>query len=99
MVRREQAQRDEANQHDNTQGVGRGTASAVAQRGKPQPEQCLSECDNTTVKNYLARDPAQDSLTYTWDSNLNAVYGMAALDDATYTDLRPFKNSNAKLIL
>jgi hypothetical protein len=54
---------------------------------------------DTTVKNYLARDPLQDSLTYTWDSNLNAVYGMAALNDATNTDLRPFKNSNAKLIL
>jgi len=54
---------------------------------------------DTTVKNYLARDPAQDSLTYTWDSNLNAVYAMAALNDATNADLRPFKNSNAKLIL
>jgi len=45
---------------------------------------------DTTVKNYLARDPAQDSLSYTWDSNLNAVYGMAALNDATNTDLRPW---------
>jgi len=54
---------------------------------------------DTTVKNYLARNPAQDSLTYTWDSDLNALYGMAALNDATNTDLRPFKNSNAKLIL
>ena len=54
---------------------------------------------DTTVKNYLARDPAQDSLVYTWDSNLNAIYGLAALNDATNTDLRPFKNSNAKLIL
>jgi hypothetical protein len=54
---------------------------------------------DTTVKNYLARNPAQDSLAYTWDSNLNAVYGLAALNDATNTDLRPFKNSNAKLIL
>jgi len=54
---------------------------------------------DTTVKNYLARDRAQDSLTYTWDSNLNGVYALAALNDATNTDLRPFKNSNAKLIL
>ena len=54
---------------------------------------------DTTVKNYLARNPAQDSLTYTWDSNLNAVYGLAALNDATNTDLRPLMNSNAKLIL
>jgi hypothetical protein len=54
---------------------------------------------DTTVKNYLARDPAQDSLAYTWDSNLNAVYGLAALNDATNADLRPFMHSNAKLIL
>lgn len=54
---------------------------------------------DTTVKNYLARDPAQDSLLYTWDSDPNAVYGMAALNDATNVDLRPFKNSDGKLIL
>jgi len=54
---------------------------------------------DTTVKNYLARDRTQDSLAYTWDSNLNAVYALAALNDATNADLRPFKNSNAKLIL
>ena len=54
---------------------------------------------DTTVKNYLARDPAQDSLAYTWDANLNAVYALAALNDATNADLRPFKDSNAKLIL
>ncbi|MDB5820303.1 MAG: Feruloyl esterase [Rhizobacter sp.] len=54
---------------------------------------------DTTVKNYLARDPAQSSLTYTWDSNVEAVYGLAALNDATNTDLRPFRNSSGKLIL
>jgi pimeloyl-ACP methyl ester carboxylesterase len=54
---------------------------------------------DTTVKNYLARNPAQDSLTYAWESNLDTLYGMAALNDATNTDLRPFKKSNAKLIL
>jgi len=54
---------------------------------------------DTTVKNYLARDPAQDSLAYTWDSDSNAVYALAALNDATNTDLRPLKSSNAKLIL
>ncbi len=54
---------------------------------------------DTTVKNYLARDPAQDSLTYVWESNLGSLYSMAALNDATNTDLRPLKNSNAKLIL
>jgi hypothetical protein len=54
---------------------------------------------DTTVKNYLARDPAQSSLSYTWDSNPSALYGLAALNDATNTDLRPFRNSSAKLIL
>ncbi len=54
---------------------------------------------DTTVKNYLARDRMQDSLAYTWDGNLNAVYALAALNDATNVDLRPFMNSNAKLIL
>ncbi len=54
---------------------------------------------DTTVKNYLARNPAQDSLTYAYESNLGSLYSMAALNDATNTDLRPFHNSNAKLIL
>lgn len=54
---------------------------------------------DTTVKYYLARDANANSLAYTWDSNLNAIYALAALNDATNTDLRPFKNSNAKLIL
>ena len=54
---------------------------------------------DTTVKNYLARDPAQDSLTYAYESNLAALYSLAALNDATNTDLRPFKRSNAKLII
>lgn len=54
---------------------------------------------DTTVKNYLARDAAKESLTYTWDSNLSAINRMAALNDATNTDLRPFKFNNSKLIL
>jgi len=54
---------------------------------------------DTTVKNYLARDPAQDSLAYAWDASPNALYGLAALNDATNTDLRPMKDSGAKLIL
>ncbi|KQP21753.1 tannase/feruloyl esterase family alpha/beta hydrolase [Pseudorhodoferax sp. Leaf267] len=54
---------------------------------------------DTTVKNYLARNRAQDSLAYTWDSNLNAMYALAALNDATNSDLRPLMNSSAKLIL
>ncbi len=55
---------------------------------------------DTTVKNYLARNPAANSLTYTpWDQNQNALYAMAALNDATNTDIRPFVNSGGKLIL
>ena len=55
---------------------------------------------DTTVKNYLARSPAANSLTYTpWDQNQNALFSLAALNDATNTDLRPFRDSGAKLIL
>jgi hypothetical protein len=55
---------------------------------------------DTTVKNYLARDPAANSLTYTpWDGNQNALYAMAALNDATNADIRPFIQSGGKLIL
>ena len=55
---------------------------------------------DTTVKNYLARDPAANSLTYTpWDQNQNALFALASLNDATNSDLRPFRDSGAKLIL
>ena len=55
---------------------------------------------DTTVKNYLARDPNANSLTYApFDQNQNALYAMAALNDATQTDIRPFINSGGKLIL
>jgi hypothetical protein len=55
---------------------------------------------DTTVKNYLARDPNADSLAYTpWDQNQNALYAVAALNDATATDLETFANSGAKLLL
>lgn len=55
---------------------------------------------DTTVKNYLARDPAANSLTYSpWDQNQNALYALAALNDATNADIRPFQNSGGKLIL
>jgi hypothetical protein len=55
---------------------------------------------DTTVKNYLARDPNANSLTYSpWDQNQNALFAMAALNDATSADLRPFYNSGGKLIL
>jgi feruloyl esterase len=55
---------------------------------------------DTTVKNYLARDPNANSLTYApWDQNQNALYAMAALNDATNANILPFVNSGAKLIL
>jgi len=55
---------------------------------------------DTTVKNYLARDRTANSLAYTpWDQNQNALYAMAALNDATNADIRPFLNSGGKLIL
>jgi feruloyl esterase len=55
---------------------------------------------DTSVKYYLARDPNADSLRYApWDQNQNALYAMAALNDATQTDIRPFLNSGGKLIV
>lgn len=55
---------------------------------------------DTTVKNYLARDPAANSLNYTpWDQNPSALVAMAALNDATNPDIRPFVNRGGKLIL
>jgi feruloyl esterase len=55
---------------------------------------------DTTVKNYLARDPAVNSLTYTpFDQNQNALFAMSALNDATLVDIRPFRNSGGKLLL
>jgi hypothetical protein len=55
---------------------------------------------DTTVKYYLARDAKVDSLAYTpWDQNQSALYAMAALNDATQTDIRPFINSGGKLIV
>ena len=54
---------------------------------------------DTSVKYVLARDPNADSLKYTWDKNQSALYSMAALNDATRTDIRPFINSGGKLIV
>ena len=55
---------------------------------------------DSTVKYYFARDAKVDSLTYTpWDKNQNALYALAALNDATQTDIRAFINSGAKLIV
>lgn len=55
---------------------------------------------DTTLKNYIARDPNANSLTYgAWDQNQNALYAMAALNDATNANVLPFLNSGGKLIL
>ncbi len=54
---------------------------------------------DTTVKNYLARDPAANSLTYDFDSDTGALFSMAALNDATNANLQPFLAANGKLIL
>jgi hypothetical protein len=54
---------------------------------------------DTTVKNYLARDPLAISLTYEWNSNPATLQSMALLNDATNTDLRPFVRDGGKLIL
>lgn len=55
---------------------------------------------DSTVKYYFARDAKADSLTYSpWDRNQNALYALAALNDATQTNIRPFINSGGKLIL
>ena len=54
---------------------------------------------DTSVKYVLARDPNADSLKYVWDKNQSALYSMAALNDATQTDIRPFINNGGKLIV
>lgn len=54
---------------------------------------------DTTVKNYLARDPAVDSLTYDYEIDVNALFNLAALNDATNADIRPFVSAGGKLIL
>jgi pimeloyl-ACP methyl ester carboxylesterase len=55
---------------------------------------------DTTVKYYLARDPRADSLKYSpWDRNQGALYALAALNDATQADIRPFIKAGNKLIV
>jgi len=55
---------------------------------------------DNTVKYYLARDAKADSLAYApWDQNQSALYALAALNDATQTNIRPFVNSGGKLIV
>ena len=55
---------------------------------------------DTTVKNYLARDSSANSLNYSpWDQNPSAIFALAALNDATSVNIRPFRDSGAKLLL
>lgn len=54
---------------------------------------------DATIKGYLAKNPNADSLSYVFDSNPTALAAMAALNDATDVDLRPFKAAGGKLII
>jgi hypothetical protein len=55
---------------------------------------------DSTVKYYLARDANANSIEYSpWERNQTALYALAALNDATQTDIRPFINSGGKLIV
>ncbi len=54
---------------------------------------------DTTVKNYLARNPTANSLTYDFDSDTGALAALSALNDATNANLHPFLASGGKLIL
>ena len=55
---------------------------------------------DTTVKYCLTRDPHADSLKYSpWDQHQVALYSLAALYDATQTDIRPFIMAGGKLIV
>lgn len=76
-------------------------AWATALTGNGDLTQALQfRFQDTTIKNYLARSAAADSLAYTpYDRDVNALNAMAALNDATDADLRPFSRTGAKLIL
>jgi pimeloyl-ACP methyl ester carboxylesterase len=75
-------------------------AFAVWTTGAGNPQAALQYLfQDTTVKTFLTRDLAADSLAYTWDQDAGALYALAALNDATNVDLRPFQNSGGKLIL
>jgi Tannase and feruloyl esterase len=54
---------------------------------------------DTTVKYYLAGNPAANSLTYDYNSNPAALAAMSALNDATNANLHPFLGAGGKLIL
>lgn len=54
---------------------------------------------DTTVKNYLARDPAANSLAYDFESDPGALFALEALNSATNPDLTPFVGAGGKLIV
>jgi feruloyl esterase len=55
---------------------------------------------DSTLKYYLAGDPHAESLNYTpWDKDRAAIDRMAALNDATRADIRPFLDHGGKLIV
>jgi len=55
---------------------------------------------DSTLQYYLAHDPKADSLLYSpWDRDRQAIDRMAALNDATETDIRPFISKGGKLIV
>jgi feruloyl esterase len=55
---------------------------------------------DTAVKFYLARDPNADPIKYSpYDQNESALFAMAALNDATQTDIRTYIRAGGKLIV
>lgn len=54
---------------------------------------------DTSIKNYLAKDPNVNSLAYDYDGDVAALNGFAALNDATDVNLAPFSSAGGKLIL
>jgi len=73
-----------------------GGAWDVWTSGAPSLQFLFSD---TTIKNYLAKDPAANSLTYDYESDPTALAKMSALNDATNPSIHPFVASGGKLIL
>ena len=54
---------------------------------------------DTTIKYYLAQDPAANSLLYDYESNPAGLMTMSTLNDATDVAIHPFIGMGGKLIL
>ena len=83
---------------------GTRTIPSTLESGFPATEMSarpVSICFRTPPSStYMARDPNADSLKYSpWDRNQTALYALAALDDATQTDIRAFIKAGGKLIV